>query len=716
MSHNISKPVNRTDNKEKLGGYAAYTNDVELPGMLYAKTLRSSKSRARILSVDIPELPEGYYIVDKNDVPGNNRIKIIFDDQPYFAEDCVNYIGQPILLVVGPDKEKINELIAGINVNYEDMAPIYTVEDAESGNYEPVYGDDNCFADYHISRGDIQKGFAEAEKIIEGEYRTGYQEHVYLEPQGMVAVCEDGKVAVYGSMQCPWDVKHAVVEALGWDSERVSVVQNTTGGAFGGKEDYPSMVAGHAAFAAVKTGRPVQLIFDRGEDIEATTKRHPSQIRIRTGLDKNNNIIAMDVDIRLNGGAYSGLSNVVLKRTIFSVSGVYFIPNMIIRGKAMATNNVPAGAFRGFGGPQAFFAIEMHMDKISRELKLDALALKTRHLLKKGDPTPSGGVFRHDIKLPEMIEAVDEISGFGKKIREFSTGCDCKLKGIGMSLFSHGLGFVGNGERDLIKSVVSLKKHTDGKVEILSSSVEMGQGLKTTFKKIVAGTIGIPIENIIFENPDTGLVPDSGPTVASRSITIPGKLLEEAAIEMKERWNDAEELVVTKNYKHPEYIKWDDEKFCGDAYPAYSWGANVVEVEVDPITYEIDVKGAWAVFDIGRAIDEKIVRGQIEGGMVQGLGYGSLEVLEAVNGKIQQRSITDYIIPTSRDFTKVESRLIENPYEYGPFGAKGVGELTLVGAAPALAAAVANATGVSINRLPVTPEYLMEVMENAKKS
>lgn len=715
MIQSISTPVEKVDNREKAAGEASYIGDISMKGMLYAKTLRSVRPRAKINSIKLPTIPEGYFIVDKQDVPGKNRVKIIFDDQPFFVEDIVNYIGEPILLVVGPDKLMIMEIISNISVEYEDIAPVLTMKDAENCDLKPIFGDKNYFAEYGYSSGDLSQAFLEAKHIIEDEYTTGYQEHIYLEPQGIIGVYENGKVEVFGSIQCPYYVKNALVQAFGWDEARIRVVQTTVGGAFGGKEDYPSLIAGHVAIAAYKTKRPVQLVFDRAEDIEVTTKRHPSEIHLKTALDENNNILAMQADIRINAGAYAGLSNVVIQRAMFNIAGVYNIPILEVNGRTVATNTVPSGAFRGFGAPQAFFAIEMHMNLIAKRLCLDALDFKMKHMAKKGDSTATGGTFRQKIILPELIEAVEEMSNYRQKVRTFAKQEGINFKGIGISTFLHGCGFTGSGERDHIKATVKLRKNNDGKVEILIANVDMGQGLQTTMKKIVAKALELPIQHIIYENPDTDKVPDSGPTVASRTTMIVGKLLEEAAFEMKSSLNETGEFEVMKKYRHPENVQWDDVKFCGDAYPTYSWGVNAVEVEVDALTLEIDVKGVWSAYDVGRAIDERIMRGQIEGGILQGLGYGSLEVMECKEGKIQQRTVTDYIIPTSMDFTNIASKIIDNPYEIGPFGAKGAGELTLIGAAPALALAVSNALGVPIRRLPVTPEYLLEVTENGKR-
>ncbi len=711
----IGTPVKKVDNKEKTGGYVKYTGDVKLEGMLYARTLRSSRARARILSIHIPPLPEGYFTVDKGDIPGKNRVKQIFDDQPFFAEGIVNYVGEPILLVVGPDRRKIQEILSQITVEYQELKPVLTMEDAQKCVDGPIFGGDNCFAAYSYEKGEPEEARKEALEFIEEEYRTGYQEQAYLEPQAMIGVYEDEKITVYGSLQCPYYVKGALAQGLGWEEHRVRVVQMTVGGGFGGKEDYPSLLAGHAAFAALKTGKPVALLLERGEDMLSTPKRHPARIKFKTALGRDKKILAMEVDVLLDGGAYAGISNVVLQRTTFNITGVYRIPNLKVSGRVVATNTVPNGAFRGFGAPQAFFAIEMHMQSLAKRAGIDSLEYKKMHMVRKGDLTATSGTFAHEVKLPEMIAAADEMSGYSQKMKKYFESKTKEYKGIGMSLFLHGCGFTGSGERDHIKAVVKLRKSEEtGRVEILVANVDMGQGLKTTLRKIVARVLDISLDCIDYENPDTDRVPDSGPTVASRTIMIVGKLLEEAAKELKHRWNEPGGVEVEKRYRHPERIQWDDRDFRGDAYPTYSWGVNVVEVAVDPVTLQIDVTGVWAVFDVGTAIDERIMRGQIEGGVMQGLGYGTLEAMESKNGRILQSSMTDYIIPTSADFCKIRSRLIDNPYEDGPFGAKGAGELTLIGAAPALAAAVSNAMDIQIHRLPVTPEYLLEVVSNEK--
>lgn len=698
----IRKSVIKADHKIKVDGSAKYIADIKFENSLYAKTLRSEKAKAVIKSIIIPELKDGYYIVEGKDVPGLNKVKIIQNDMPVFSDKEVNYIGEPILLVVGPDLGEVINILNDIKVEYKECTPVFDMRNSTE-----------FFDKYEYRKGNLEDAIKKSSKIIEEEFYTGYQEQAYLETQGLVGTCEDGKVSVYGTMQCPYYVKGAVVQALGFNEDKVRIIQTTTGGGFGGKEDYPSLLGAQVAVAANKIKKPVKLVLDRVEDMSFTTKRHPALLNYKTILDENNKIIGMDVDIILNGGAYSTVSSVVLQRALLCAIGVYNIPNIRVKGRVVKTNTVPTGAFRGFGGPQSIFGIETHMAHIAKEIECTPLELKKKHFVKTGDDTCTSGKFNYDVKLDEMLERAEKISDFSEKYKKYSSEQEIVRKGIGMSIFLHGCGFTGSGERDFIKAKVKLLKHESGIIEILVSNTDMGQGLQTTFKKIVAKVLDKNYQDIIYENPDTDRVPDSGPTVASRSIMVVGKLLERAALRLKENWIDGQEQIIEENYKHPDLIPWNITKFNGDAYPSYSWGINVVEVEVNTITAVTEVTGIYTVFDIGIPIDETIMEGQIQGGVIQGLGYGSCENMECDDtGKIRQHSITDYIIPTSKDVVNIKNELVDNPCDLGPFGAKGAGELTLVGTAPAYANAIENALGVKVNRLPVTPEWIMEAIVN----
>jgi CO/xanthine dehydrogenase Mo-binding subunit len=735
VSETIGAPVDRQDAPDKIGGRARYTADLAFEGLLHAATLRSTAPHANILSIRAPRLPPGYFVVDRRDVPGRNRVKMIADDQPFFAEERARYVGEPILLVAGPDREVVARIVASIEVEYEPLAPVLGIEEADS------LGNGHRFVEYTIRKGDPEKAFAAASRVFEGEYRTGLQEHAYLEPQGVVAVCEGGRMTVYGSLQCPYYVKGALVQGLGWGEDRVRVVQAATGGAFGGKEDYPSILAGQAAFAALKTGKPVRLVLGREEDMRCTTKRHPSLVRVRTALDRTGTVSGAEVSIRLDGGAYEGLSSVVLQRAMFHSTGVYRFDHVRVDGRVLRTNTVPTGAFRGFGTPQAVFAIEMHMHSLAETLGEDPVDFKLRHLLRTGDTTVTGGALRERVMMPEIAQKALEMSGYRRKAGSYrsrgrGTGSAARstgsapaegaadaapgeiparapaggpLRGVGVSLFNHGCAFTGSGERDRIKAKVKLRKRADGTVEILTASAEFGQGPSTTLRSITARALGVPLSTVVWENPDTDRAPDSGPTVASRTVLIVGKLLERAALALRGRWDSAPEVETGAEYEQPGYVRWDQSTFEGNAYPVYSWGANVVEVEVDPLTCEVEVKGIWGVYDVGRAVDERILRGQVAGGVAQGLGWGAMEVMGLDRGEVRHASLGEYVVPTSLDFPPVECAFVDNPFEDGPFGAKGAGELPFVGAAPAYAAAVQSAVGAPLRRLPVTPEYLREV-------
>ena len=425
-------------------------------------------------------------------------------------------------------------------------------------------------------------------------------------------------------------------------------------------------------------------------------------------------LTGLEAEIVMDAGAYSGLSGVVLQRAMFAIAGVYNIENLMVTGKAIATNKAVSGAFRGFGSPQAFFAIEMHMENVAKKLNINPLQFRLHNIVKQGDKSTTGGVFRDKILLHEMVDRVMEMSNYAKKKKDKHEYSSKKLRGLGLSMFFHGCGFTGNGERDHIKGRARLTKDEDDIVEILIANVEMGQGAQTTMRKIASAALDIPLDRVIFINPDTDRVPDSGPTVASRTTVIVGKLVYDAAKQLKEKWQPGIFQQAEIEYQYPEGYKWDNDKFSGDAYTSYSWGANVVEVEVDTITFETEIKGVYAVFDIGKSIDDRIVKGQIDGGIVQGLGYGGMEVMENIGGRFKQRTSTDYIIPTAMDIPFIHSELMCEPYSEGPYGAKGLGELSLVGSPIAYAMAVEDALGIRINKIPVRPEFLMEVESNEK--
>jgi len=692
----ISKSVRKVDSLIKMSGKAKYVDDIKIEGMLYAKTVRSTKSKANIKKIILPDLPKGYYKVDYHDIPGKNVVSVIFDDMPVFTEKTVTYYGEPIMLIVGEDKDVITDLIAKIEIEYEELTPLFKRT--------------NSAINYHFVKGDSPKAFKEAQKVIKYDYSSGYQEQLYIEPQGMIGEISGEKVTLTGSIQCPYYVKNAVKAVLEAGDDEVQVKQAVVGGAFGGKEEFPSLIGCQLAVALRKIKKPIKLIYEREEDMQVTTKRHPAWIHMEAAIDDKNEIAGLTAKVAIDAGASIGLSGVVLSRALIASTGAYTIDNLEVSGDVFLTNTVPNGAFRGFGAPQMLFAIEMFMHHIAKELNLDPLELRLKYLAKQNDATSTRGKFRDPIIMDKMIEKAMEMADYKKKVKTYEKAG--VYKGIGMSWFLHGCGFTGSGEADHIKALVKLDKGKDDKVTILIAAVDMGQGIQTTMKKIVSQILEIPFDQVIYNKPDTDLVPDSGPTVASRTIMVVGGLVARAAKQLKEKWVDGEAIIVSERYKQPEYIKWDEKNFIGDAYPAYSWGVNIVEVEVSPITYQVTLVGIWSVYDVGKAIDERIIMGQADGGILQGVGYGYLEVMKNEDGKIKHKNVTDYIIPTTGDTPPMETFLMDNPYPLGPYGAKGAGELTLVGGAPAVALAIENAINKKVTKIPVTPEYIMELINN----
>jgi CO/xanthine dehydrogenase Mo-binding subunit len=690
----VGRNVSRKDGIGKATGAAKYADDVVLPGMLHGRTIRSTIPRGRIRSISLDFDTAGLTIVDYRDIPGRNVVDLIEQDQPFLAERDIRHVAEPVLVLAHEDPERLHA--ARVEIEYDELAPVFDPETS-----------DGILKAIEIDKGDVDAAMARADVIVEGTYRTGHQEHVYIEPNGVIAVPENGGVAVFGSMQCPFYVIKALKCLLG-ASANVRVVQTETGGGFGGKEEYPSMIAGHAALLALKSGRPVKIVYDRLEDMVATTKRHPSIVRHRTGVMRDGRIVAMDVDVVLDGGAYVTLSPVVLSRGCIHAAGPYRCNNTRIRGRAVATNTPPNGAFRGFGAPQTEFAVEVHMDRIAAELGMDEVRLREINALRPGDSTATGQVLREDTSALEVLDEAVRRTDFRRKREEYRG----TRRAIGVALFYHGAGFTGSGERHL-NSRARLDL-TERGIRIAVGSTEIGQGTRTMHAQIVADAMRVPYEDIEVAQPDTSVVADSGPTVASRTCMVVGKILEECATEMRNRLGSLSPqqyfarhgaFSVERKYEPPDWIEWDDHTYRGDAYATYGWGCDVAELEIDPDTFEVKPIRLTAVQEFGRPIHPALARGQIEGGTAQGLGYALLERVVMRNGAMANGQLTNYTIPTTLDMPDIDVVMLENPYPGGPFGAKGLGELPMDGPAPAVVNALRN-FGLDVREIPATPEHL----------
>jgi CO/xanthine dehydrogenase Mo-binding subunit len=692
----VGRSLPRKEGLAKVTGASRYVDDLALPGMLYGRTIRSSIPCGDIGSIRYDFDTAGFTIVDYRDIPGRNIVALIEDDQPCLAEREVRHVAEPILLLAHADRERL--LAAKVHVDYRPREPVYDFERS------PV-----TFKHITIEKGDLARGFAEADVVVEGEYRVGHQEQLYIETNGMLAVPEDDGVTIYGSMQCPYYIHRALRVLLDLPERSVRVVQAETGGAFGGKEEYPSMIAGHAALLAMKARRPVKIVYDRVEDMVATTKRHPGVIRHRTGVTRDGRLRAIDIETVLDGGAYVTLSPVVLSRGAIHATGPYRCDHVRVRARVTMTNTPPNGAFRGFGAPQTQFAAEVHMQRIAEALGIDPVRLRDRNAFRAGDTTATGQRLGRDCSAQRVLREAVKRSNFTKLRRTYRG----TRRGIGLSLFFHGSGFTGSGEVRLA-SKASLEL-TDRGARILVASTEMGQGTRTMHAQIVADALGMPYDRIEVADADTSRVPDSGPTVASRTCMVVGGLLQRCAIDMRthlgrltprEYLRRHGPLVITHQYEPPPGILWHEDVYRGDAYAAYGYGCNVVEIEIDPDTAQVRPLRATSVVEIGKAIHPVLAAGQVEGGTAQGLGYGLLEEVVMRDGRMANAQLTNYLVPTTLDTPSIDVVILENPYAHGPFGAKGVGEMPIDGPAPAAINAI-RSLGLDVRDIPATPERIM---------
>jgi len=737
----VGKSVPRLEGRGKVTGQALYVDDIVLPGMLFGATVRSRIPRGRITKITFgPGVDwNEFVIVSAKDIPGKNCIALIDDDEPCLADGKVNHPEEPILLLAHPDRRLLPQAVEAVSVEYEPLPAIFSIEESEQHS-QIIWGADNVFKSYLIEKGDLDAVWERADYIVEGEYATGAQEQLYIENNGMIAAFDPQQgLTVWGSMQCPYYVHKSLVKLFNLPAERVRVVQTETGGAFGGKEDYPSMIAGHAALLAMKSGRPVKIVYDRMEDMAATTKRHPSRTRHRTAVSKEGKILGGEIEFAIDGGAYETLSPVVLSRGAIHAGGAYYWPSIRIRAKALATNTPPQGAFRGFGAPQSLFALERHMDRIAQVIQLSPAEIRRRNFIKPGETTTTGQTVTEAINLGKLLDRAMEISDYSAKKERFAkeNRNSTRKKGIGLASFLHGAGFTGSGER-FLSSVVGVEGCAEGTVRILVSSTEFGQGTNTVLCQIVAEALKVRYEDVSIARPDTQEVPNSGPTVASRTVMVVGKLVQSAALGIQqtleasgllgatyspEEFRAAVRAYVAKNgklqalarYEQPEDIVWDEQKYRGSAYAAFAWAVYVAEVAVDLTSYSVSVDDFVALQEVGRVLNPVLAKGQIIGGIAQGIGFALYEKVIWQEGRMQNGQMTNYIIPTSADLAPIRVYFEELGNVHGAFGAKGIGELPMDGPAPAVINAVEDALGVPFRSIPLLPEDIFDAVANERE-
>ncbi len=742
----VGRSVPRRDAAAKVTGAALYTDDLVVPGAWHGVTVRSAEPRARLIAIERDPAFDWSQVVflTAADIPGENVVALLTDDQPVLVADEIRHVSEPVALIAAPDIETARAARDATRLRTEPLPPVL----------DPL-ASERTIARYEIVRGDVDTALAAADLVIEGTYRVGHQEQLYIEPQAMIAVPRpEGGVTIHGSLQCPYYVHTALGRALGLDPARIVVIQEETGGGFGGKEEFPSGLAIHASMLALRIGRPVRMVYDRHEDIVATTKRHPAVVTHRTGVMRDGRLVAQDIDVVMDAGAYTTLSPVVLSRGALHAGGPYLCADVRIRARAMATNMPPNGAFRGFGAPQTEFAAEMQVNRIAEALGISPAALRRRWAYRAGDATPTGQVLKSSVAAVEVLDRAVEASGFEQAraarsdhrgVATFAGhegavapdgvavvgGGPRFARGIGLALGWHGAGFTGSGEAYLA-SIAGVDLTAAGSIRVLTDSTEIGQGSRTVLAQLAADALGVPVDDVEVAPIDTSVVPNSGPTVASRTTMIVGALVMRAAerlraeVEARTGRPFADSYAADVRAHGPARvderfagfpgIEWDAERYRGDAYPCFSWASAVAEVDVDLDTGEVAVRSVVQAVDAGRIVNPVLAAGQVEGGTLQAVGYATIEEMKVADGRFLNDRLATYVIPTALDAPRIDALFVEAPFLDVPHGAKGLGELPMDIPAAAVVTAIHDATGAWIHDLPATPERVLAAILAAEEA
>lgn len=722
MKYSISQPVKRLDHDEKIRGLARYAADyrTDSKGRLLntGRLVRAMIPHGTVRKINLPEFPEGYRFIGASDVPVNISAypfnayipgcsaeeKYNFEhSMPLFADREIEYAGQPVGMVTGPDEKEVRRLAALCSVEADELQPVIDFMQSKE-----------LFATLERRTADTETIMMDTDDFYIERFKTGRQYHAPLETQSIIAEYDDGGVFIHGSMQCPFVVRQCVAFTLGLPEEKIRVAQDAVGGAFGGKEEFPSFLASQVAAAAYVTKSSVRVVFDRREDIQFAGKRHATYSKVRFGV-KDKKITAVDVECIMDAGAYITNTPEVATRYMLTIPGVYDIPAVHVKVKMVKTNTPPCGAFRGFGNPQANFAIDMAMSHLAEQLGFDSLDFRRSYLVHRWSGTSTGGVHYDSVPLPDMLAAADRSTGCLAKRMEYAKPQNGRYrKGIGISFAMQGCSFCGAAEWEGAWVKVRLDKDAGGHVAVRTSQVEMGQGIRTALCKIAADTLGIPLSQVSHDYADTEKSYDSGPTVASRSTVVVGETVRRAAEKLRREWKDgveqsAEAVFDTVPVKHP--FSFDPLESRGDAFSHYLWAVNTVETETDLITGNIRILDAHAVYNVGTPIDIGILTGQMEGGLLQGLAYAASEKpVIGENGRMYNTSFADYHVPTAVDVPNISVEFNYDEYEGGPYGAKGAGELPAAGVPSAylmsVEQALTNATGreTRLKGIPFTAE------------
>jgi CO/xanthine dehydrogenase Mo-binding subunit len=748
--HIIGKGERRVDAFGKVTGKAKFAADYNVGHQLVGKVLRSKYPHAKILRIDTTkakQLDGVEAVLTAEDIAGEKVFGIVVKNQAILASDKVRYLGDGVALVAAKSKEIAEQALALIEVEYEPLSVVSDPEKAMTPDSPRIHGDDNTFVHHKVRKGDVEKGFGEADFIIERRFRTQFIEHSYIEPEAALAEPgEQGGVRIVGSVQNLFSSRRSVAAALNLDLNKVQIIQATLGGSFGGKDEVMTSMCCRAALLCLKTGKPVKMVNTREESMIESYKRHPYVLYYKWGAKNDGSIVAMECKCIADGGAYASMSPFVTWRSVVQATGPYHCENVKTDVYAVYTNNNYTGAMRGFGSPQVNFAIESMMDELAEKVGKDPLEIRLEIGFETGATTATGQKLLHQVSLKEVITKAANAADFQKKWKQYrSASPSPKKRGIGLACSYRGVSLGAEGT-DAVGTIVSVQ--TDGSVIVSSGVTDMGQGAQTQMSQIAGEVLGITMDRIQFLNTNTSRVPDSGPTVASRGTIMGGSAAKKAAetvrvtllgIGSELAGCDVQDLDLADNYlvnrksnekvasfnelaaecfkqgkpmygfgwfKSP-HTSWDEERGQGEAYFTFVYGANVAEVEVDTETGKVDVLNVVSVHDVGKAINRSTVLGQFYGGVAMGLGYGLLEEFGFEDSIPKQLNFDEYLIPTSMDVPNITPIIVENEDAAGPFGAKSIGEPANELAAPAIINAIANATGKRLYELPATLERVL---------
>ncbi|MDP2209893.1 MAG: xanthine dehydrogenase family protein molybdopterin-binding subunit [Bacteroidota bacterium] len=746
----IGNPEQRVDAIGKVTGTAKFAEDYNVLHQLYGKVLRSKYPHAKILSVDTSkaeQLDGVEAVLTANDIPGKKVFGIVVQNQTFLAIDKVRYLGDGVALVAAKTKEIAEQAIALIDVQYEPLPVIADPEESIKTDAVKIHGDDNTFVHHKVRKGDIEKGFAEADFILEKKFKTQFIEHSYIEPEAVLAeLAEHGGVKITGSVQNLFSSRRSVAAALNLDLNKVQIIQSTLGGSFGGKDEVMTSMCCRAALLCLKTGKPVKMVNTREESMLESYKRHPYVLFYKWGVKNDGSITAMEIKCIADGGAYASMSPFVTWRSVVQATGPYHCENVKTDIYAVYTNNNYTGAMRGFGSPQVNFAIESMMDELAEKVGKNPIEIRLQNGYERGDVTATGQKLDHNVSYKEVLKKAAEAINFEEKWKQYRASPKTPFKkGIGLASSYRGVSLGAEGT-DAVGTIVSVQ--TDGSVIVSSGITDMGQGAQTQMSQITAEVLGISMERIQFLNTNTSRVPDSGPTVASRGTIMSGSAAKKAAEIVKSTLLDVasemtgvalQNLDIKNNYlvdvsndqrlasfselaaecfnngkpmyglgwhKSP-HTSWDEEHGQGDAYYTFVYGTNIAEIEVDTETGKVNVVDFVSAHDVGKAINRNTVLGQIYGGVAMGLGYGMLEEFEFENGIPKQLNFDEYLIATAMDVPRIKAIIVENEDAAGPFGAKSIGEPATELAAPAIVNAIYNATGKRIYEIPANLERVL---------